>query len=260
MRRIVALTFVCLLGTLLTLGCGDGGDDEQDSTPADGPSGSPTAEAPPASPTIEAGIVIDKPTDGEEVRAPIAMSGRANVFEGALTIDALDTAADLVLCTRHAQATAGTGTEGAWEGVLAFAPPAGAGTIVLRAYTLSPNDGAMANAVERSITLAAMTPPIVITSPVCATEASGSLEVVGESVFFEIPLTLELRDASGEVVSTQRVFADSQGVDRGAAAAPWAATIDLTDVSPGFYDVVIYNRDPGSSAIENEFPVQISVR
>jgi immunoglobulin-like protein involved in spore germination len=118
----------------------------------------------------------------------------------------------------------------------------------------------MENVVERSVTVAAVTPPIVITSPVCAAEASGTLEVAGESIFFEIPLHLDLRDASGAVVATQRVFADPQGVERGAEAAPWTATVDLSGLAPGFYDLVIYNRNRETSAVENEFPVQISVR
>jgi immunoglobulin-like protein involved in spore germination len=119
MKRVLAAATLCLMSATLALGCG-GGDDDPEVTPS--PQRTATTE-PSGSPTIEAGIAIDEPAADEEVTSPITMSGRANVFEGALTIDAVGNNIGLVFCIRHLQATAGTGTEGTWEGVLSLTPP-----------------------------------------------------------------------------------------------------------------------------------------
>jgi hypothetical protein len=260
MRIFITVALFCTAASIIACGGDDDGGGvttTPDVTVAPNPS---ATVAPSGSPAIEAGIAIEEPAADAQVTMPLQMSGRANVFEGALTIDALGNEAGPPLCTRHVQATSGTGTEGTWKGVLAFAPPSVAGPVTLRAYTTRTRDGAMENIVERTVTIAAITPPIVITTPACAAVVSGTVAVSGESIFFEMPLTLELRDAAGAVVSTQRVFADPQGVERGAEAAPWSATIDVSGISAGFYDVVVYNRNRQSSAVENEFAVQVSVR
>jgi hypothetical protein len=183
------------------------------------------------------------------------MSGDANVFEGALTIDALGNAAGLVLCTRHVQATSGTGTPGTWEGILAFPPPADAVPITLRAYTFSAMDGSMQDVVERSVTVSNEQPAIVITTPTCAEDVpAGTLTVSGMALVFEAVLHVDIRDASGAAVRTQRVMAES-----GTEFSPWTATLDLTGLTAGFYDVVAYDLSAEDGSIENEFPVQISV-
>lgn len=250
MRRLPAIFLILSCIALAAWGC-DGDDDDEPSATA---TAAATAIAPPSvSPTLEAGIVIEQPASGN-VSVPIAMSGRANVFEGALTIDALGNAAGLVLCTRHVQATSGTGTEGTWEGVLAFAPPAVDTPITLRAYTFSAMDGSLQDVVERSVTVSSEQPAIVIESPACAAEVSGALTVSGMALVFEAVLHVDIRDASGAVVMTQRVMAAG-----GTEVSPWSATFDISGLTAGFYDLVAYDLSARDGAIENEFPVQISV-
>jgi hypothetical protein len=252
MRRLSALLLILAFASFSAWACDD--DDEPSATPT---TAAATATAPPAaSPTLEAGILIEEPAEDTTVTAPVTMSGRANVFEAALTIDALGNAAGLVLCTRHLMATAGTGTEGTWEGVLAFAPPEGGVDvpITLRAYTFSPMDGSLQDLVERSVTLSSQRPNIVITSPSCAQDLSGTLTVTGMAQVFEAALSVEIRDASGTAVMTQNVMAAS-----GTEFSPWTATFDLTALTPGFYDLVAYNFSAMDGSFQDEFPVQISV-
>ncbi len=255
MRRRPAILLISAIAAFAAWGC-DGDDDNPAPTapPATvtAPTGAVTA-APSGSPTIEAGIVIEQPASGN-VRVPIEMRGRANVFEAALTIDALGNAAGLVLCTRHVQATSGTGTEGTWEGILSFVPPAEDAPITLRAYTFSAMDGSMLDVVERGVTLSSDRPNIVIDSPACAAKVSGTLTVSGRALVFEAVLHVDIRDASGAVVMTQRVMAAD-----GTLFTPWNATFDLSALTPGFYDLVAYDLSARDGTIENEFPVQISV-
>jgi hypothetical protein len=252
MRRLPALFLISCAIAVAAWSCDDDGDDDDDSPTATEPAASATA-APSSSPTIEAGIVIEQPASGN-VRSPIEMSGRANVFEGALTIDALGNAAGTVLCTRHVQATSGTGTEGTWEGVLAIDPPDTEVPITLRAYTFSAMDGSMQDVVERSVTLSSEDPDIVINAPVCAAEVSGTLVVEGLAQVFEAALNVDIRDASGTAVLTQNVMAAS-----GTEFSFWTTTFDISGLTPGFYDIVAYNHSAEDGAVENEFPVQISV-
>lgn len=257
MRRLPAFFLIPCLVAIAAWSCG--GDDDDDATPTStAPAAtSPTAAAtdtPAAQPTLEAGIIIEQPVSGN-VRSPITMSGRANVFEAALTIDALGNAAGLVLCTRHVQATSGTGTEGTWEGILAIDPPDADVPITLRAYTFSAMDGSMQDVEEVSVTLSSEDPAIVINTPACAANVSGSLTVEGMALVFEAVLHVDIRQPDGTVVATNRVMAAS-----GTEFSFWSTTFDLSGLSPGFYDLVAYNLSARDGAVENEFPVQISVQ
>jgi hypothetical protein len=231
-------------------------DDDDDGADATSTSPAATATTSAASPTVSAAaITIDEPLADSTARSPVTMSGTANVFEGALTIDALGNAAGLVLCTRHVQATSGTGTPGTWEGILAFTPPPDPAPITLRAYSFSAMDGTMENVVERSVTVSSERPNIVINSPACAEEVSGTLTVEGMAEVFEAALSVDIRDASGTAVMTQNVMAAS-----GTEFSPWSATFDISSLTPGFYDVVAYTHSARDGAVIDEFPVQISVR
>jgi hypothetical protein len=254
MKRLFALACLCAI-VAIAWGC-DGDDDEDGDATATSPaatSTSPTA----ATPTpLASGIVINEPAEDATVTVPITMSGDANVFEAALTIDALGNAAGLVLCTRHVQATSGTGTPGTWEGILAFQPPASAGPITLRAYTFSAMDGSMQELVERTVTVSSERPDIVITSPQCAEEVTGpSLTVEGMAEVFEAALVVDIRDASGAAVMSQNVMAAS-----GIEFSPWSATFDISGLTGGFYDIVAYSGSAQDGSIINVFPVQISVQ
>ena len=237
---------VPLVLCVLALASWSCGAQDASAPPATAP-GSPTAGA--------AAIEIDQPAEDTTVTAPFTMSGGANVFEGALTIDVLGNAAGLVLCTRHVQATSGTGTPGTWEGIMAFAPPDTPVPVTLRAYNFSAMDGSMENVVERSVTLSVERPNIVITSPVCAADVgAGTLNVTGMAQVFEAVLFVDIRDAGGAVLLTQRVMAAG-----GTEFSPWTATFDLSALpGGGFYDLVAYNLSARDGAIENEFPVQIA--
>jgi hypothetical protein len=237
--------------------CGDDGNGGAQPT-ATPPALSPSSSAS-TTPPAAAAIRIDQPAAGETVTSPFAASGTANVFEGALTIDVVGNAAGLVLCTRHVQATSGTGTPGDWSGTLAFAPPPSDAPATLRAYTFSAMDGSVQDLVERPIVVSAERPDIVIESPRCAEEvpAGSPLTVRGMALVFEAALTVEIRDASGAVVASQNVLAAN-----GTEFSPWSATFDLPalGLTSAFYDVVAYSHSAMDGSVINEFPVQISVR
>jgi hypothetical protein len=258
MRRLPALLLMTCLFAGAAWAC-DGDDDDPSPTPTSPAASSPTAPAgtsttaPSGSPTIEAGIVVEQPLAGN-VRSPIEMFGRANVFEAALTIDALNAADDSVLCMRHVQATAGTGTEGTWAGVLAIDPPDTETQVTLRAYTFSPRDGSIQDLVETGVILSTEDPDIVINAPACASSVSGTLTVEGMALVFEAALQVDIRDASGTAVMTNNVMAAD-----GTQFSFWSTTFDISGLTPGFYDVVAYNHSARDGTIENEFPVQISV-
>jgi hypothetical protein len=256
-RRLLALSLCSLL--VLAAACDD--DDDGDATPTTAAATSQPAtatSAPAGSPTpgAEAAIVIEAPAEGTTVRVPFEASGTANVFEGALTVDVLGGAAGTVLCTRHVQASSGTGTPGDWSGIIAFPPPAADAPITLRAYTFSAMDGSMQDIVERPLTVSAEHPNIVIETPSCAEEvAGGPLAVSGMAQVFEAALSVDVRDASGTAVVTQQVMAAS-----GVEYSPWSTTLDLSGLNAGFYDVVAYTHSAQDGRVIDEFPVQISVR
>ena len=245
----MAVPLVLCLVALASWSC----DGDGDST---GASATPAPTAPAASPTpAAAAIEIDEPSEDVTVTVPFTMSGGANVFEGALTIDVLGDAAGLTLCTRHVQATSGTGTPGTWEGIIAFAPPETPSPVTLRAYSFSARDGSMENVVERSVMVSNEQPNIVITSPGCAEEVGPDmLTVTGMALVFEAVLFVDIRDAGGAVLLTQRVMAAG-----GTEFSPWTATFDLSALpGGGFYDLVAYDLSARDGAVENAFPVQIA--
>jgi hypothetical protein len=232
-----------------------GGDGEQ-ATPTPSVLAGTTATVV-ASPT-PAGtfITIDKPGEGATAAVPFTMSGAADVFEAALTVDVLD-AGGQTLCVRHIMATSGTGTPGTWETTIAIPPPDAPKDVTVRGYSFSPKDGAIENLVEHHVTLSVDRPAIFITSPVCgATLALGSALVVqGRALVFEAALVLELRDASGTALVTQNVLAAS-----GTEESDFAARLVIPATLPsGFYDLVAFNHSARGGSLENEFSLQVVV-
>ena len=221
-----------------------------------GASGTPTTTP---SPTATAGpvIVIENPGAGARVSTPLTVSGRANTFEAALTVQLLTPVGD-TLCYREVMATSGSGTEGTWTTVLGFPPPEFDTPATLRAFERSAKDGTPINVVEHDVVITPDRPPIFIYQPVCGDRVAPGdpLFVKGRALVFEAQLSLDLRNASGEVVLTQQVTAES-----GSEESNFDATVTIpTDLPGGFYDLVAYDNSAKDGSIENEFPVQIEVR
>jgi hypothetical protein len=246
----VAAPLLCL--ALLAAACDD---DDEDATPTSAPVASPTSGAPgaTATPAEDAAITIELPP---AVQVPFDVSGEANVFEAALTVDAQDSAGE-PLCIRHAMATSGSGTPGTYSAIMAFPPPDTDTPIIVRAYSFSAMDGSIENLVERNVTLSPVHPAIFITSPTCGTVASpgATIEVTGRAAVFEAALTVELRDASGAVVAGQNVMAAS-GVEESDFSASLAVP---ADAPLGFSDLVAYTHSAEDGSVIDEFPVQIVV-
>lgn len=192
------------------------------------------------------------------MRVPIALDGTSNTFEAALTIDAVNEAGDQ-LCIRHISATAGSGTPGTWQTLLAFAPESDlARPITLRAYELSAKDGSRVNLVERPVTLAPEHPAIMLTSPSCGdTVASGGvLHVSGLATVFEAQLSMELRDARGTAVFSRNLMTAEGGVE-----SLFGEYVTLPEgLTAGFYDLVAFNTSMKDGSVQNEFAVQITVQ
>ena len=255
-----------LIGALALIACGMTlaacGDDDDDATPTATsaavatPSAVTTAQ-PAASPTPTGDfITIDEPAASATVWTPFVMSGEADVFEAALTVDVLDVAG-ATLCVRHIMASSGTGTPGTWETTLPIPPPDAVQDVTVRAYSFSAMDGSMINLVEHEVTLGTERPSIFITAPACgATVAPGAtLAVTGRAAVFEAALTVELRDASGAAVVTQSVMAAS-----GVEESDFSATLTIpATLSLGFYDLVAFNHSALDGSIENEFSMQVVV-
>jgi hypothetical protein len=201
-------------------------------------------------------ITISSPAEGEAVSVPFSVSGEANTFEAALTVDAQD-ASGMTACVRHLMATSGSGTPGTWEGVLAFPPEEDPLELTLRAYSQSPADGSMINLVEVPITVAPDRPRIIVTNPRCGDvyQPGASIILTGTANLFEAALTVELRDSSGTAVVSVPVTAEECCVE-----SQFNATLTVpADLSSGFYDVVAYSLSAQDSSVENEFPIQIEV-
>jgi len=214
------------------------------------PTPTPTATADPL-------ISIDMPTAGSTVATPVEMSGTANTFEAALTVDALD-AAGTQLCVRSIMATSGSGTPGTWQTTLAFPPPAKSGPITLRAYDYSAKDGSMENLVERKATVSADHPAIFITSPTCGQQiAPGStLTVKGRALVFEAMFTLELRNAAGATIVNTEVTAES-----GTEESDFTATMALpADAVSGYYDLVAFDNSAKDGTVIDEFSIQLRLQ
>jgi hypothetical protein len=199
-------------------------------------------------------ITIDSPASGDTVTTPIALSGSAETFEAALTIDALDAHGNS-LCVRELMATSGTGTAGTWQATLAVEPPETDSPITLRAYELSAADGSIVNLVERRVTLSATHPAILISTPGCgATVSPGSaLSVTGRAFVFEAQFTLELRNSTGDAVLSVPVTAAS-----GTEESDWSTTLHVPAGLPlGQYDLVAFDNSAKDGSVQDEFAVQV---
>lgn len=245
------LALAALLAVVALTSCAPGPGQSPTTSPTDG---SPTSSPPTA--TAPA-IVIGSPAEGETVSVPFTVSGEANTFEAALTVEVVDQSGTGI-CVRQLMATSGSGTPGTWEGTLAFPPEVDALPVMLRAYAHSAKDGSIIDLVEYPITIAPDRPPIILTSPACyqVYDVGGLMMVTGTAALFEAALTVDVRDASGTTVATLQVTADECCVE-----SNFSSSLTLpSDIPPGLYDVVAYSLSPKDGSVENEFPVQIEIR
>ena len=232
------------------------------SGPASGPGPSPSPASPPATspartPSEAPQITIGSPVADATVSVPFTVSGEANTFEAALTIEVVDQSGT-GMCVRQLTATSGSGTPGTWEGTLAFPPELNPLPVMLRAYAHSAKDGSIIDLVEYPITIAPDRPPIILTSPACyqVYDLGGLMMVTGTAALFEAALTVDVRDASGTTVATLQVTADECCVE-----SNFSSSLTLpSDIPPGLYDVVAYSLSAKDGSVENEFPVQIEIR
>jgi len=203
------------------------------------------------SPTPSGTITIDAPPRDAQVAVPFEVSGEANVFEGALAVQAID-AAGTVVCEHRVQATSGTGTPGAWSATLAFAPPPSEQDVTLRAFSRSAKDGSEENVVTRTVRVSPDLPAIVVESPRCGATsiAQSVIAASGTASVFEGSLQVELRDATGTVLATRTV--QTVGApDRG----NWAINFDVGALPAGSYEFVAYSISAMDGAVENVFAV-----
>jgi len=231
---------------------------------ASGPGSSPGPSQSPASPSATSPtqseapqITIGIPVADATVSVPFTVTGAANTFEAALTVDAVDESG-MVACVRHLTATSGSGTPGTWEATLAFPPEEDALPVMLRAYAQNAKDGSVVGLVDFPITVSPERPPIILTSPTCGQvyEVGSLILVTGTANIFEAALTVDVRDASGTTVATVQVTADECCVE-----SNFSSRLTLpADIPPGLYDVVAYSLSAKDGSVENEFPVQIEVR
>lgn len=245
------LALAALFAVVALTSCAPGPGQSPTTSPTDG---SPTSSPPTA--TAPA-IVIGSPAEGETVSVPFTVSGEANTFEAALTVEVVDESGTGI-CVRQLMATSGSGTPGTWEGTLAFPPEVDALPVMLRAYAHSAKDGSIIDLVEYPITIAPDRPPIILTSPACyqVYDVGGLMMVTGTAALFEAALTVDVRDASGTTVATLQVTADECCVE-----SNFSSSLTLpSDIPPGLYDVVAYSLSPKDGSVENEFPVQIEIR
>jgi hypothetical protein len=245
------LALAALFAVVALTSCAPGPGQSPTTSPTDG---SPTSSPPTA--TAPA-IVIGSPAEGETVSVPFTVSGEANTFEAALTVEVVDQSGT-GMCVRQLMATSGSGTPGTWEGTLAFPPELNSLPVMLRAYAHSAKDGSIIDLVEYPITIAPDRPPIILTSPACGQvyDLGGLMMVTGTAALFEAALTVDVRDASGTTVATLQVTADECCVE-----SNFSSSLTLpSDIPPGLYDVVAYSLSAKDGSVENEFPVQIEIR
>lgn len=250
-RRIGMLVAAALLAAVTLTSCSG--------SPGASPSAPPTVPGPTSPPptTTSSAIEIVSPVEGETVSVPFVVSGEANTFEAALTVEVVDQSG-LVDCVRQVMATSGTGTPGTWDATLAFPPEVDALLVMLRAYTHSAKDGSIVDLVEYPIEVAPDRPPIFLTSPTCGQvyERGTLVSVSGLAAVFEAALTVDVRDGSGATVTTLSLTADAC-----CEHSNFSSLLTLPDdLPPGLYDVVAYSLSPKDGTIENGFPVQIEIR
>ncbi len=256
---IVASTVVAALAF-----CACGGNGDADKTKTAGAGGTTAVASPSraagqtptagASTTTPAAISIDAPAPGSTVKVPISVSGQADVFEGVLQVQLLATDGT-VLCERKVQATSGTGTPGTWETTMAVPPPNAPEDAVIRAFSRSARDGSDENVVTEPVHATTDVPAVVILTPTCNADVAVGvpLKVTGTASVFEAALSLELRDPDGRVVSTQSVTADAAGPARG----NWSATIDISALAAGNYELTAFDLSARDGSRENEFTIQL---
>lgn len=266
MRRIPAIAAIALVFAFGAVACDGDNDATGDGTvtplatapatePAETPE--PTGEA---TPDGEAAITIDSPELGDIVTVPFDVSGTANVFEAALSVQVL-TDDGRLLCQHNIMATAGSGTRGDWATTLAFPPldaPEGQVAVpgVIRAFNYSARDGSEENVVTLNVNLSSERPAVVIEEPTCLQEvsATGSFEVSGYARAFEGALNLEMVDSQGNVVLERNVQAAS-----GIGEAPWSVTIDLSaeGLEPGVYELIAFDYSAEDGSRQNDFAIPI---
>ncbi len=97
-------------------------------------------------------ILVESPAVGDTVTSQVRLTGSANTFEAAFTVDVLDANGNL-LQEQHATATSGTGTRGTFDVSVPFnVAQQQSGKIVV--FELSAKDGSKTNVVEIPVTLA----------------------------------------------------------------------------------------------------------
>lgn len=201
-------------------------------------------------------ITIDRPVTNALLRPPFTISGTSTAFEGSLVVQVVDSGGK-PLCERVSQATAGTGTVGTWETTMAFAPPGAPTAATIRAFTRSVRDGSERDEVTRTVQISNQPPQVSIASPSCNqdVQALTVLDVSGSATAYEGQLTIELRDARGQLVQQHDVKADAAGT----RTAPWKTSFDLASVPTGAYDVVAYAGSGIGGAPQNAFSIPIRI-
>jgi hypothetical protein len=251
---------------LLAYACdGDDGDPTPTVTTA------PIATEAPATPTSaattptaasgdgEPAIVVDAPQLGDIVQVPFTISGTANVFEAALSVQVV-TADGQVVCQHNIMATSGTGTRGDWTTTMAFPPPQppsgnAAVPMVIRALSYSAMDGSEENVVTVDVNVSGERPPNVIEAPTCGARVpvAAPLSVSGTTDAFEGSMQLELTDSSGTAVVTQTVQTAGTG------NAPWTATMSLAGLDPGAYMLIAFDFSAQDGTRQNDFAIPIEL-
>jgi hypothetical protein len=178
------------------------------------------AEAPAVTPvptslaTAEPAISIDSPESGESVSVPIKVRGTASVFEATLLVAVRDSRGN-TLCQVVATASEGGPGRGDYEVEIAFPPPAGAMKGSIDAFTESPKDGSVQDLVSVPVTIAAVQPAIIITSPPCGAEVKSPVLVEGTASVFEAALSIVIKDSSGQELARADVLASEGAPGRG---------------------------------------------
>jgi hypothetical protein len=96
-------------------------------------------------------IVVEQPTNGEKVSAPIHVAGTATVVEGSVSVVLTDGDGN-ELTTRTLQASCGNGCRGRFSGSVAV--PAGfTGSAMLRLFETSAEDGSPMHEVDVPLTI-----------------------------------------------------------------------------------------------------------
>jgi hypothetical protein len=206
--------------------------------------------------------VIEEPTLGAILTVPFNISGTANVFEAALTVQVLSEDG-AVVCEHHLTASAGSGTRGDWSTIMAFVPPepqtgAAAVPMTVRALTYSAQDGSEQDIVTVDVNVSGEQPANVILDPACAAEfpAGSLIEVSGVTDAFEGTMQLELLDSSGSTVMAMTVQAEG-----GLGDAPWSAELNTASpglgLEPGIYTLVAFDFSAEDGSRQNDFAIPI---